>query len=141
MSKSNPTINLKKSSLQRIFEFGLKHVRAQGKPAMARGSCAMRGEEGTMCVVGSMISDELARRCDLAMESPEKVLSSPAKIVPEWFALIGKNPQKYTLLADMQNAHDGAEADDFLADFESRMQKVAGNFGLTYKAPGASLRT
>jgi hypothetical protein len=103
MSKSNPTINLKKSSLQRIFEFGLKHVRAQGKPALYKGSCAMRGEEGTMCVVGSMINDELAKPCATSQWSTAtKVLSIAERTVPEWFSLIGKNPQKYTLLAEMQ---------------------------------------
>jgi hypothetical protein len=76
MSKSNPTINLKKSSLQRIFEFGLKHVRAQGKPSMLRFTCAMRGEDDTMCVVGSMINDELARRATSHMEHPNRRCSS-----------------------------------------------------------------
>jgi hypothetical protein len=73
------------------------------------------------------------------------VLVQPNRDVPEWFALIGKNEKKYALLAAMQNAHDN-DGRHFgptrlPPGFESRMEKVAGLFGLTYKAPGASLRT
>jgi hypothetical protein len=59
-------------------------------------------------------------------------------------ALIGKNKKKYSLLAEMQKAHDDSVDDQykgFLSGFESRMEKIAASFGLTYKAPGASLRT
>jgi hypothetical protein len=141
MSKSSPTINLKKSSLQRIFEFGLKHVRAQGVPSTYGATCKMRGPDGTKCVVGSMINDELARRCDLDMEHDEKVPSEPDQDVSEWRALIGKNEKKYGLLSAMQTAHDVAAHNDFLPEFERRMESVAKGFDLTYKAPGASLRT
>jgi hypothetical protein len=134
-----PTINLKKASLQRIFEFGLRHGRKQGKRCVTEaGACAMRGLNGTACIVGSMIDDELASLCDNAC-----IGAGPSTDTPEWAELIGKGrkaEQKAYLLREMQHAHDSASDSFFLGDFERSMLKVASDFGLTYKEPGVTLR-
>jgi hypothetical protein len=134
-------INLKKASLQRIYEFGLRHGRMQGERSMIGGGCAMRGDNGLKCVVGAMIDDELARRCDADSSATDHVWSYPVSNVPEWHAIIGKNERKYKLLTAMQKAHDGATDDDeFLADFNASMANVAREFDLLYKDPGVTLR-
>jgi hypothetical protein len=133
-------INLKKSSLQRIYEFGLRHIRKQGAAAYDGGSCCMRTPGGLSCVVGSMIDDDLAARCDEG-----DVPSGPVLERDEWRALIGNGRQasvKAELLRSMQRAHDlHADYADFLDRFEKQMMACARDFNLKYAPPGATLRT
>jgi hypothetical protein len=140
------TINLKKASLQRIFEFGLRHIRKQGRPSFAADTrtCMMRGPEGTACVVGSMIDDKMAHQCDHG-----RYLSGPSTDTHEWVEVLGKGRKAETkaqLLREMQGAHDDAACDytddleGFRAYFETRMREVAENFTLTYKPVGVTLR-
>jgi hypothetical protein len=137
-----PTINLKKASLQRIFEFGLRHGRKQGKQCVnSEGVCKMRGPNGMACIVGSMIDDELARRCDDG-ESDDHVVSSPDVKYAPWVEVIGKGrlaERKAELLCSMQSAHDDAYC-DFSSEFEDRMATVANDYGLIYKPVGVTLR-
>jgi hypothetical protein len=135
--KKGQSINLKKASLQRIFEFGLRHGREQAGVCLSNGACRMRGDNGFKCIVGAMIEDRLAAICD---DPDSNVPSCPDQDSDEWFALIGKNESKYRLLSALQRAHDRTVGQDFLPDFEDRMQKVATEFNLIYKPPGSSLR-
>jgi hypothetical protein len=138
------SINLKKASLQRIFEYGLKHGRQQGERSMREGNCAMRGEDGLMCVVGAMIDDELANTCDewVLGDSSYKayVPSAPTISNSRWALLLGKNERKADLLCEMQRAHDLADR-DFPVEFENNMRGVAARFGLRYAEPGITLRS
>jgi hypothetical protein len=129
------SINLKKSSLQRIYEFGLRHIRKQGALAAQGGMCVYRTGDGRKCVVGGMLTDEQLAAHGIG--NSDSVQVHRAKFAP----LVGKNKRKLDLLEAMQGAHDSAAADDELPAFERHMQKVALAFGLTYAPPGTTLRT
>lgn len=130
-----PTINLKKASLQRVFEFGLKAIRKQGRPAMSGNTCVYRSHNGDKCIVGHMISDEQIAEHGIVNTRPVSMQEDAFK------KLVGKNVKKLGLLKAMQAAHDDPLHDaKFLYFFEESMKRVAENFELTYKAPGTTLR-
>jgi hypothetical protein len=136
--------DIKAASLQAIFDFAVAHVRKQGKPSLLcdlnGGGCAMRGDGGAMCVVGAMIDDDLAEQCDGT--SGGHIPSAPDSSCPEWRERVGDDGNKYTLLGELQRAHDGASSDGlgyaFLASFERSVEQTARRFKLTYTAPGAA---
>ena len=51
-------LNIKKSSLQRIYEYTLKFIRKQGVPAIDSRGCVYEACDGTKCAVGAMLTDE-----------------------------------------------------------------------------------
>jgi hypothetical protein len=135
-----PNINLKTASLQEIFDYGLAHVRKQRQKCVDKsGHCRMRGIDGTMCVVGSMIDDELAKRAD-----DGNIGSCPDENESLWREVIGDDHAKYVLLHDMQQAHDQADTayddPDFMQGFERRMRGIPCKFpamGLVYTPEAA----
>lgn len=141
-------INLKKSSLQRIYEFGLKAMRKQGVPgAKPGGACDyLIDGSGHRCVAGHMLTDEQVK------EAKEKDLGSikgSPRAIEFFSALVGadRTGKKLNLMAAMQSAHDKAawvfsnRGRPFLDEFEDNMQQVASDFALRYGAPGTTLRT
>lgn len=145
-------LNIKKSSLQRIFEFALKHVRKQGRPAMTGSGCGYRDhqDDGTvlMCAVGAMLTDEQIATFGIENDAGVNEESAGA-----FRAYIG-NERKVNLLRSVQRAHDNAawsgeiaapsgvvSYGPFLTGFEVRMKSVALEFGLKYAPPGVTLRT
>jgi hypothetical protein len=133
---SKATINLKKSSLQRVFEFVLKALRKQGKPSMTESmsSCVYRGPNGERCAAGIVMPDDMAEANNHAAIGA----------VPGAKEFFGK---KYDLVRDLQlNMHDLAafamrdKGADFLDQLEFHAAKVAKKHGLIYKAPGTTLR-
>ena len=132
-------LNLKKSSLQRIYEYALKHIRKQGKPAVISpgGTCVYRAEDGCVCAVGAMLTDE--QIATQGIRNDQAVSTAREKFSP----LIGadRTGKKMDLLVALQRAHDASSrAGDFLSVFEAKMQKVADEFGLKYGPPGTPLR-
>lgn len=131
-------LNLKKSSLQRIYEYALKHVRKQGKPAMNGNGCVYRACDGSQCAVGALLTDEQIATAGIG--NGNSVAGHPEKFK----ALIGadRTGEKLRLLKALQGAHDNANhGEDFLRDFEWAMQDTAKKFGLRYAEPGVTLRT
>jgi hypothetical protein len=129
------SINLKKSSLQRIYEFGLRHIRKQGCLALQNSTCVYRTNDGCKCIVGGMLTDE-----QLALHgigNAESVSQHREKFAP----IVGRNVRKLDLLVAMQQAQDRADSDDGLASFEARIRDVAEAFNLKYAPPGVTLRT
>jgi len=41
-----------------VFNYVIDHLRRQGLPSLASGLCAYRGENGTMCAAGALMTDE-----------------------------------------------------------------------------------
>ena len=137
------SLNIKKASLQRIFEFALKHVRKQGKPGMdttPAGNivCAYQTEDDLKCVVGAMLTPEQlaeAVRLKIGVVGEHREFFDP---------IVGadRTGKKMRLMKALQMAHDNAATDTrheramFLTSFEGYMQDVAAEFGLHYEPPG-----
>ena len=132
-------LNIKKSSLQRIFEYGLKAIRKQGKAAVHGNSCVYEAADGTCCIVGHMLAGET--RAAAMAQDIGSLRSANGKAFFE--PIVGKSEKKkYEMLKAMQYAHDSASSGpDFLIRFEVSMQRVAEEFGLKYAPPGVTLRT
>lgn len=135
LPKPDPRINLRKASLQRIFEFALRHIREQGRGALnTSGACVYRAQDGAKCAVGAMLSDE-----DMALFGISEgitVVNYRAR-----FKAIVPARRKLDLLQSLQEAHDSyASSTNFLPLFETRMKDVAAAYGLKYKPPGTTLR-
>jgi hypothetical protein len=142
-----PTINLKKATLQRIFEFGLRHIRKQGGPSLkvvrdsdgsvASNACMYRGPEGVKCVVGAMLTDaQLAEIGLVEGNSLAEGTEGHAKMLK----FIGSE-KKLGLLRRMQAAHDmHASSPIFMGLFEDGMRECAAYYKLTYKPVGTILR-
>lgn len=141
MSNKNPTINLRKASKQRIYEFALRHVRKQGQPGYENGSCLYRTDCGLMCAVGAMLTDAQVANIPGPLEGVTHADNA------EFFSVLAGTPEKLKLLKSLQYAHDKAAADapafggfGFMERFEINMENVATRMGLKYKPPGTSLR-
>lgn len=139
MSNKNPTINLRKASKQRIYEFALRHVRKQGQPGYENGSCLYRTDCGLMCAVGAMLTDAQVAKI------PRPGASVSYEDNADFFRDLTGSPGKLDLLEGLQITHDVAAntscASDFMQCFESDMESLATRIGLNYKPPGTSLRT
>jgi hypothetical protein len=134
-----PTINLKKATLQRIYEFALRHMRKQGKPSMSPETmtCLYRGPDGTKCVAGAMFSDEDMKKLNIE-EGTSLDQSSTLEAVSKAYG-----ERKANLLRRLQECHDIPAHDDkdrYMANVETLFKAAANDFGLTYKPPGAILR-
>lgn len=135
-----PTINLRKASKQRIYEFALRHVRKQGKPGYENGSCLYRTDCGLMCAVGAMLTDAQVAKI------PQPLCGVSYEDNARFFLSMTGTSAKLALLERLQIAHDTAANDPydgasgFMRRFESNMEDVATKMGLKYKPPGESLR-
>lgn len=122
------------NTLQQIYDAGLAHIRAQGKPSILDGVCKYRMTDSTgaklKCIIGGLIPDELydphwdANGSTSATNLPEDVLK----------ALFGPITP-FDMLRSMQFAHDKATValhTSFMEGFESRMRLVAEKYGLVY---------
>lgn len=141
------SLNIRKSSLQRIYEFALRHRRKQQRPGtIAENStaCAYRGPNGLKCAVGAMLTDEQMQ--EYGIDNKASVTDGAEEAFKK---LIGadRTGKKFKLLSEIQMAHDRATVDyraggstAFMAQIERKFEQVAQQFGLTYKAPGTTLR-
>lgn len=106
---------------QEAFDLAWKTVIAQGKPSRNEETsmCQIRGDGGTKCALGALISDE-----DYSIHLEEWT----AKKVAKKFRL------NEFFLSNMQEAHDNASAfrnvESFVEGFKWRMKRVAETYGL-----------
>lgn len=114
---------------QEIFDAVLTHIRAQKKRAYdsVMGTCCYRGEGGTSCAIGCLLTDEEyapnlegKSACELALHG-----RLPGRLRPKQNALF---------LEALQSAHD-----DFLEygllEWEAEMSVLATQYNLEYKGP------
>lgn len=137
------SLNVKKSSIQRIFEYGLKAIRKQGSPAMEGYACKYLDSIGRKCVVGQMLTEEQQAAVMAAgIGSIDGTDESRKFFVSAFDIKVGR--KKWDLLMDMQSAHDSAARENFqnfLEAFEAGMQHVGRKHGLRYRPPVETLRT
>ncbi len=84
---------------QAVFETVVRHLFAQGKQAMVRGSCKYRTSDGLMCAMGVLIPADLY---NLDMEG------MTASMMFEAYDQLGEqyDSQQKHLITDLQWAHD-----------------------------------
>jgi hypothetical protein len=140
-------INLKKSSLQRIFEYGVKAIRKQAAPGAARAGfgCDYLTDDGKKCIAGHMLTDEQLSSIK-ARGLGSIGYNDEAKAFFKELIGADRSGKKLELLQRLQEQHDGANGnatsdEDFLDKFEDSMARVAEPFGLKYTPPGVVMRT
>jgi hypothetical protein len=135
---------------QEIFDTVVNHLRKQGKPAMADGTCAYRGEGDTMCAVGCLIkdkhySDSLEGNLiddDFVIQAVSKSLGFDiSSDYNSSMSLIG-------LLRALQRLHDSGpivnskwdiwQDSGLTEEAEQRLKAIAEDFGLEYKEKGTN---
>lgn len=86
---------------QEIFDAVCEHLIKQGRPAMRKGCCAYRGDNGTRCAVGFLIEDDEYRDIFEGKTVDE--------LVAKFAAFDVKDEETVALLCSLQYAHDMAE--------------------------------
>ena len=119
--------NLK--SLQETFDLVLNAIRQQGQPSIdpEDEGCLYRGPNGLKCPVGHLIPDNLY---DSRMEGG----SANSDAVAEVLENLGYNVE---FCNKLQEAHDNADNDDFIYDFNRRMRRIAQFYKLEYREEAA----
>ena len=108
---------------QEAFDIMVKHLRQQGCRAISNGVCRYRGDHGTKCAVGALITDEqheIMRHT--AYQNGVGVGIGLA--IP----LIGMHPDDRDFLRTVQVAHDHVP----IEDWDERLREIAVEYNLTY---------
>ena len=119
---------------QDVFDRVVAHAREQGRRSMLpTGSCAYRGEDGTKCFIGALITDEAYHRgleCQGASSHEVHEALAASGVVVE-------TTEDVNLCSRLQTIHDetGVAGWDIRNHWETEFQNVAQQFGLTYTPP------
>lgn len=105
---------------QEAFDIMVKHLRQQGCRAISNGVCRYRGDNGTKCAVGALISDEQYERMTRNTGN-EWALRPTAE-------LIGMSGDDRDFLREVQKIHDGVD----LKDWDEQLREVAAEYNLIY---------
>ena len=123
---------------QEMFDKAYIGVIAQGGPSVNDHDCAYRGHNGRACVVGQLVTDEVAAILDSLTTLGIDDILDVDDDAPQWEWLPPYFRGEADVLGELQSAHDGAyfEAidgtdEDFLEAFRKRMASVADKYGLT----------
>lgn len=117
---------------QEIFNQAYVAVMHQGcKSLNYNRGCQYRGPDGLKCAIGHLIDDATAKAWDRRSANDIASIARARNVkykVPDW---ILKN---FTLVADIQAAHDRVEPNfglAFITAFKGRMERVAQDHNLT----------
>lgn len=106
---------------QGVLDFVCKHLLTQGKPSKSKqaGGCAYRGDDGLMCAVGCLISD------DEYEPDMEGVTINAAQVLTvfSW-----AEPSTISLLESLQGVHDNWEP----ACWREELEALAKSYGLRF---------
>lgn len=99
---------MNKLNMQETFENVVRHLYAQGHPAMDEsGACLYRGPNGTKCAVGCLIPDDLYKR---QMDEDGGSVLNLLPMFPELWELFdvrdNNNKEWQDFLHQLQLAHD-----------------------------------
>ena len=129
---------------QEIFDQGLNHILKQGKPSIKNDKCKYRDGEGSSCIIGCMIPDDLYDK-KFEGKSVLALFNQPDFMKALERARIGESHTRgklalwsnTCLLTEMQKCHDRAsDKDDFIAEFKTQMSDLAISFGLKFNPTG-----
>ncbi len=119
---------------QDVFNRVVSHARAQGRRSLLpTGSCAYRGENGTKCFIGALITDEAydrsLERQDVSSHEVREALAASGVIV--------ETTEDRKLCSRLQTIHDGSGLHgNAPQQWEENFRATAQQFGLTYTPPG-----
>lgn len=130
------TVTIHETETQKLFDAMLAHLRAQGKPAVARlemiDKCLYRTDDGLKCALGALIPDELYQ--------PGFELADTSEVLDQ--LAIKDQDHRNFLTAAQSRLHDnpaGFARDEgeyaFLRHVESNAWSLARKFSLTYTPP------
>lgn len=107
-------------SRQEAFDIMVRHLRQQGCRALRNGVCCYRGDHGTKCAVGALITDE-----------QYDIMTRPNGL--EWSLgptaeLIGMSRDDRDFLRAVQAVHDGVP----IKDWDEHLREIAVEYNLTY---------
>jgi hypothetical protein len=132
MTKPNPTLaTLDQYSAQEVFDFVVRFLRKQGKPATTYSACRYRTSDGLACAVGCLIpNDEIACYLDARLFGESTLLKEWG---PQSKAFTGWKGEHRDLLIFLQDAHDrgSQEASDWLYRFLKNARQVAHRLSLS----------
>ena len=133
-------------SRQGLFDFVIKHVFTQGKPALSEdGDCQYRGENNTSCAMGCLITDKEYARLNKGWvsdnngeESEDSIEGLGAETLFDVSIVNPKDKVKMDLIRVMQGNHDimatlawrNKSDKEKLEGFKSNMLVTARNFNL-----------
>lgn len=123
---------------QDVFDRVVAHAREQGRRSMLpTGSCAYRGEDGTKCFIGALITDEAYERgleCQRvdSYEVREALAASGVSV---------DSPDEEAFLVALQRIHDAHVPLEVRARglgnyWERQFEAFASNRGVVYTPPG-----
>jgi hypothetical protein len=128
---------------QQAFDKALNGVRAQGyRKAIRAGGCQYLAEQGLRCGVGHMLSEEAARGAFGSIGAIMAGKYDGSKAVWPTLFKIELAGLDVDFLSACQWAHDsmlssqeGPQPAWLIESFETHMQSIARDFGVTYTAP------
>lgn len=112
---------LEEVTAQEVFNQVARHLLTQKKRSMIGGACAYRGDNGTMCAAGCLMSDEEAQNINNSVES---------NTVP-WIALVDEKvvtKKHFDLISQLQYIHDVIKIDEWL----KQLIDLAKHYNLDY---------
>ena len=118
---------------QDVFDRVVAHAREQGRRSLlSTGSCAYRGEDGTKCFIGALITDEAYDR-SLECQGVGSYEVSEALAAS---GVVIETPEDINLCTRLQTIHDGSGLHgDAPQQWEENFRATAQQFGLTYTPP------
>lgn len=124
---------------QEIFDKVVNHIRKQGHPAVENGTCAYRTEDGSMCAVGCLITDEVYSVYGSKIEGYDVGTSLVLEALDKSGIDVlkaGTGTGIFGLLRCLQAAHDSEPSKDedrsFMEIFEDKAKIIANEFNLVY---------
>lgn len=135
-----PTLDLRNSTLQELFDQAVAGLRGQGCQVALEGDrCQYRTDKGLKCAFGHLIPDNLY---DPVWDKNGYTVS---RLISEGIVKIQSDTQR-TFLQDLQNAHD--DSSDWSSDglgrvpmknapltMENNLRDVAEQYNLVYTPP------
>ena len=121
-------------SRQKAFNTAYRGIIAQGKQCTYQGKCRYRFR-GLKCAVGMLIPDSKYNpRWDRAEGGVTPDMDTDNPLVKELHGVLGVQTQEDAVfLGALQSAHDRVyptTGPDFVAEFKTRAQRVAQEYGL-----------
>jgi len=119
---------------QEIFDTVLNSIREQGVKSL-RGMnqcCYFDKQTKHKCGIGQLLTDEQAENWEYNLKIG--FISTGIKDVTQVTQDLTENeiPTDAEFLTDLQKAHDDADYEDFIPDFNQNMNRVAIKYGLEY---------
>lgn len=113
-----------KISQEELFTKVCDHMMEQGAPALVEGACSYRGNNGTSCAVGCLITDE-EYHSDMEGNDVDSLIFD---------GLLPSRLHEHKRLLDrLQSCHDAAQyltPEEVVPEWKARLRLIANEFGI-----------